>query len=152
MPGEGRLTHATVDRILALLDETAGHDIDLAVDGISLRAEGRASPPAPAHPAAAHPAPVAPEPVAAETVAAFPAPAPAKPRAVLAPRAGGIALLAGLEPGREVSADTDLATIGPEGAGETVRPGVAGTVTDLFVGDGELVEYGQPLFHLTPAA
>lgn len=142
MPGEGRLTHAAVDRVLALLDGTAGHDIDLAVDGLTLRAEGRATPPAPARPM----------PTAVEPVAAFPVPAPPGPRAVLAPRAGGVTLLAGLAPGRAVSADTDLAVIGPEGAGEAVRAGVAGTVTDLFVADGDLVEYGQPLVRLTPAA
>lgn len=142
MPGEGRLTHAAVDRILALLDETAGHDIDLAIDGLSLRAEGRAVPPAPVRPTA----------VVAEPVATFPAPAPAGPKAVLAPRAGGVALPAGLAPGRAVSADTEVAAIGAEGAGEAVRAGVAGTVTDLFVADGELVEYGQPLLRLTPAA
>ncbi|NYZ15573.1 biotin/lipoyl-binding protein [Azospirillum sp. RWY-5-1] len=139
MPGEGRLTHAAVDRILALLDGTAGHDIDLAVDGLSLRAEGRAA--APSRSVAA-----------VEPVAAFPAPLPSGPQAVLAPRAGGITLPAGLVPGRAVSADTDIATIGPEGAGELVRAGVAGTVTDLFVADGDLVEYGQPLVRLTPAA
>lgn len=147
MPGEGRLTHAAVDRILALLDETAGHDIDLAIDGLDLRAEGRAVPPPPARPAG-----VAAEPVAAFPVPAPPTPEPAGPRAVLAPRAGGILLLTGLAPGRAVSADTEVAAIGPDGAGVAVRAGIAGTVTDLFVTDGELVEYGQPLLRLTPAA
>ncbi len=50
--------------------------------------------------------------------------------------------------GSVVEADTVIAIIEVMKLMNTVRAGRAGRVTEILVGDGALVEYGQPLLRL----
>lgn len=53
-----------------------------------------------------------------------------------------------VEVGSEVQEDTVVAIVEVMKLMNTVRAGVRGTVTEIFVADGTLVEYGQPLLRV----
>lgn len=53
-------------------------------------------------------------------------------------------------PGAVLAADRELAYVESLGIRNPIRSGGAGTVADIFVSDGEAVEYGQPLFAIAP--
>lgn len=54
--------------------------------------------------------------------------------------------------GAHVTADSDLGVIEVLNLFTTFRAGVAGTVREVYVQDGELVEFEQPLFLIEPHA
>jgi acetyl-CoA carboxylase biotin carboxyl carrier protein len=55
-----------------------------------------------------------------------------------------------VQPGTRVEADTTVGIIRVMQDQTLVKAGVAGTVVDVLVGDGEFVEYGQTLLRLCP--
>ena len=57
-------------------------------------------------------------------------------------------LHARVPPGAQVHADTPIGVIRVLDDESEVEAGVAGTLLDVLVGDGELVEFGQPLAHV----
>ncbi len=56
-----------------------------------------------------------------------------------------------MEVGAHVEADTIVAIIEVMKLMNTVRAGVRGTVTEILVADGALVEYGEPLMRVRKA-
>ncbi len=105
--------------------------------------------PAPAAAAAGAPTPAAP--------AAAPEDVPAHWQAVTAPNLGTFyrAPKPGAEPycevGQQVTEDTELCLIEVMKLFTALRGGINGTVRRICVKDGEMVEYGQPLFYIEPA-
>ncbi|MCC5999320.1 MAG: acetyl-CoA carboxylase, biotin carboxyl carrier protein [Pararhodobacter sp.] len=55
------------------------------------------------------------------------------------------------EVGQSVTADSELCLIEVMKLFTALRGGIAGTVRRICVADGEMVEYGQPLFYIEPA-
>ena len=55
-----------------------------------------------------------------------------------------------VEIGSTVQADTIVCIIEVMKMMSSVPAGVAGTITEICSANGELVEYGAPLFHLAP--
>ena len=131
-------------------------ELFLSKDSGSRAPETRASAPAGAV-AAAAPAPV---PVSA------PAPAPAAARADVpdgwivvkapslgtfyrAPKPGAAPFV---ESGSTVDADSELCLIEVMKLFTTLRAGATGVIREIYVSDGDLVEYDQPLFLVEPGA
>ncbi len=56
-----------------------------------------------------------------------------------------------VEPGQRVEADTEICLLEVMKLFTAVKAGVAGTVKQVCVADGEMVEFGQPLFFVEPA-
>ena len=142
-------------RLMKAYDLTA---LDL-IDGstrIRLRRQGGepvAAPavPYPTAPAAAHPAPAAPR-------AEAPTPPPAPSGVVIeSPMVG--TFYAANSPdsppfataGTVVRPDTTVCVIEAMKVFTDIPAGVAGTVTEVLVKNGQSVEYGQPLFRVNPA-
>ena len=50
-----------------------------------------------------------------------------------------------------MAADTVVCLIEVMKMMNSIKAGVAGTVAEVCAGNGELVEYGQPLFRIEPA-
>ena len=131
-------------------------ELFLSKDSGSRAPETRASAPAGAV-AAAAPAPV---PVSA------PAPAPAAARADVpdgwivvkapslgtfyrAPKPGAAPFV---ESGSTVDADSELCLIEVMKLFTTLKAGATGVIREIYVSDGDLVEYDQPLFLVEPGA
>jgi len=74
------------------------------------------------------------------------------PRMILKAEFVGIVRLSrpSVAPGAMLPADRELAYVESLGIRNPIRSGGAGTVIEVFVNDGEAVEYGQPLFALEP--
>ena len=143
------LTAADVAEIMKLVEESVFDELTLEVDGkkLTLRKSGVAS--------------------AAEVTSALPAPAPVpsqpKPVAVAvdpdvqevtapllgtfyrSPKPGAAPFV---EVGATVQEDTVIAIIEVMKLMNTVRAGVRGTVTEILVNDGALVEYEQTLLRI----
>ena len=154
------LTAADVAEIMKLIEESTFDELNLEIDGIKLtlkRGGGVESSGAPAVAAAsAQPVPPAP---------ASPAPSPPGKAAVVDPNVQAVAApLLGtfyrapkpgappfVEVGAPVEEDTVVGIIEVMKLMNTVRAGVRGTVTEILVRDGELVEYGEPLLRVRKA-
>lgn len=161
------LTAADINKLLALFEDSDWRELDLRVGGDHLFVSkdgsagglerGAARPASPGEPA---PAPT--EPAAEAT-----APTPAQPAgddavpdhwvAVNAPNLGtfyrapkpGAAPY--VEEGQPVEATTEVCLIEVMKLFTPVAAGVAGTVRQICVPDGEMVEYDQPLLYIEPA-
>lgn len=146
------LTAADVAEIMKLVEESVFDELTLEVDGkkLTLRKSGVA--------ASADVAP-SPPPVAAPTPAVpvvAPPNAPSDPNVqdVAAPLLGTFyrSPKPGAPPfvaiGGTVQEDTVIAIIEVMKLMNTVRAGVRGTVTEILVSDGVLVEYGQTLLRI----
>ncbi len=102
-------------------------------------------------------APAAPAPVAAEPASDGPAlngvAAHASAARVLKAEFVGILRFSrpAVAEGDAVEAGRELAYVEALGIRNPVRAAAAGTLTTVFVGDGQAVEYGQPLFALEDA-
>lgn len=72
--------------------------------------------------------------------------------AVRAPGVGVFRPAPGLAVGAAVAADTPLGAVEAPGRSLPVSAGGHGVLTGLAVGDGDFVEYGQPLAHIAPDA
>lgn len=152
------LTAREVAEILRALEESTFDTLDLEMNGVQLHLR-RGAAPAPATPAApAMAAPAMPAPAAAATPARAPLhPAPFDGTAVPAPLLGIFyrAPRPGEPPfvqvGDRVEADTIIGIIEVMKLMNSVRAGVAGEVTGISAGNGELVEFGQALLWVRPA-
>ncbi|GAC1299546.1 MAG: hypothetical protein NVSMB19_04020 [Vulcanimicrobiaceae bacterium] len=76
------------------------------------------------------------------------APHDERPRSILKAEFVGIVRLSrpSVAPGVVLAADRELAYVESLGIRNPIRSGGAGTVAEIFVSDGQPVEYGQPLF------
>jgi acetyl-CoA carboxylase biotin carboxyl carrier protein len=143
------LTASEVAEILMLLESSSFDELELQIGDVKLnlrRSGGAASP--------ARAAPPAPAPISAPATAAS-APEPLRGDEVVAPILGTFyrAPKPGAPPfvevGSDVEADTVIGIIEVMKLMNSVRAGRNGRVTELLVGDGTLVEYGQPLLRVS---
>jgi acetyl-CoA carboxylase biotin carboxyl carrier protein len=154
------LTAADVAEILKLIEESTFDELNLEIDGIKLtlrRGGGVESSGAPAFatastqpvtPAPASPAPAAPTKVAVLDPNVKEVPAPLLGTFYRAPKPGAPPFV---EVGAVVEEDTVVGIIEVMKLMNTVRAGVRGTVTEILVRDGELVEYGESLLRVRKA-
>ena len=156
-------TPRDVEALMQLFEQSEWKELDLRMDGFELYlskdpARRRSAPaPAVAAGAAVTPAPAAA--AAAETPGAklTPAAVPATWVAVKAPNLGTFyrAPKPGAAPyvevGQSVSEVTEVCLIEVMKLFTSVRAGVAGTVRQVVVQDGEMVEHDQVLLYIEPA-
>jgi acetyl-CoA carboxylase biotin carboxyl carrier protein len=138
---DGTPSWAEVLELVARLDASGLEDAEIVMPGLRLRV-------------ARHPL----GDVAAPTAPAAPAPEATQARgtAVTAPILGTVYLRPApdAEPfvtvGDAVAADTTVAIVEVMKLMNPVQAGVAGTVTEICVAEGTMVEYGQPLLRIEP--
>jgi len=150
-PAEIRTIRQLV-RLMHRYDLTA-IDLDQADSRIRLRRRGvEVVPPAPAHP----PAPAA-APQPAPAPAAPAAPAPAAGTFILSPMVGTFYAASGPDTPPYVSVGS---AVRPEGTVCVIEAmkvfteipaGLAGTIAEVLVKNGQAVEFDQPLFRINPA-
>jgi acetyl-CoA carboxylase biotin carboxyl carrier protein len=159
------LTDDDVREILRIIDESQLDELWIDMPGFRLHVRRGGAPPAEAPPSPARreaePA-AAPEPAAPE-----PAP-PAMPAAAGASSNGAATIEAPMlgtfyragapgeppfvEVGSKVDADTVVCLIEVMKMMNSIKAGVAGTVVEVCADNAQLVEYGEPLFRVDPAA
>ena len=133
-----------VREILRLIDESELDELRLETEGLSLHVlrGGTVSEPEPAPVPAEAPTPPAAadgHTIEAPTIGVFyRAPAPGEPPFV--------------EIGARVEPDTIVCIIEVMKMMNSVPAGVSGTVSEVLAENAELVEFGQPLFRVEPAA
>ena len=151
------LTDEDVREILRIIDESELDELRIEMQGFRLhvRRGGVAAAPEPA----AEPAPVAEAaPVAEPQPDAEPAAATNGATTIDAPMLGTFyrASAPGATPfvdvGSTVVPDTVVCLIEVMKMMNSVKAGVAGTVVEVCAGNAELVEYGEALFRVDPAA
>ena len=153
------LTDDDVREILRIIDESELDELRIDMPGFRLHVRrGGAPPPAAPEPAGAEPAHAKSEPEP-EPAVASPAPASSNGDTTIeAPMLGTFyrASAPGAQPfvdvGSEVSPDTVVCLIEVMKMMNSIEAGVAGTVAEVCAANGELVEFGQPLFRVTPAS
>ncbi|MEO8753884.1 MAG: acetyl-CoA carboxylase biotin carboxyl carrier protein [Casimicrobiaceae bacterium] len=145
------LTAADVAEILKLLESSSFDTLDLEMGGVKVSLSRGAAGASTAASNARQTFPTA-APIAAS---AAPAPIALRGDEVIAPLLGTFyrAPKPGASPfvevGSVVQAETVIGIIEVMKLMNTVRAGRAGRVTEILVTDGALVEYGQPLLHLS---
>jgi acetyl-CoA carboxylase biotin carboxyl carrier protein len=147
-----------VREILRIIDESGLDELRIETAGFSLyvrrgpAVENHPLPPAPIEPAS--------EPVSTEHASAVSAPAAVEENgkpAIESPMLGIFYRAEGpgqdpfVEVGSAVEADTTVCIIEVMKMMNSVPAGMAGTITEICPANGELVEYGAPLFRLAPA-
>jgi acetyl-CoA carboxylase biotin carboxyl carrier protein len=169
------LSHEDVRRILALIDAAGPAELQIETEGFSLHvrlgdgAPGAARLPLPERPATApaHSAPPVPPPVPVGPTGAEPPPpggdgdhadaGAAAGEAVESPmlgtfyRAESPGAAPFVEVGSEVEADTVVCIIEVMKMMNSVTAGVAGRIVEVCADNGQLVEFGEPLFRVAPA-
>jgi acetyl-CoA carboxylase biotin carboxyl carrier protein len=149
------LSHDDVQRLLQLLDASQFDELQLESDGVKLllRRGGAGdvvSPPA--APMPEHHAPDAPPPAPADPPAATPGlvdvRAPMLGTWYAAPRPGAAPFVA---VGQAVEADSAIGIIEVMKLMNSIVAGVAGTVVEVLVRDGQFVEFDQALLRVRPA-
>jgi acetyl-CoA carboxylase biotin carboxyl carrier protein len=149
------LSHDDVREILRLIDESDVQELRIETDGFSLhvRKGGAGEPSAPA------PASTAEAASAAEAAAAVDATASAAADGLLTVqspmlgtfyRAESPGATPFVEVGAVVEPDTTVCIMEVMKMMNSVPAGVSGTVVEVCQGNGELVEYGAPLFRVRP--
>lgn len=165
------LTNEDVLNILKIIDESGYNDIRLEIGDLKLHVQKEkgaeaalpfAPPPAPAAaPVAAASAPgraVAPQPVPAAPAEAAAANLAPGEVAVPAPLLGIFYRAASpgekpfVEVGQKVKAEDTICLIEVMKLFNSVKAGVAGTVTRVLAENGKMVEHGQVLIHIKPDA
>ena len=149
------LTDEDVREILRIIDESELDELRIEMQGFRLhvRRGGLAAAPEPA----AEPAPVA-EPRGESPPEAEPAAATNGATTIDAPmlgtfyRASAPGATPFVEVGSTVVPDTVVCLIEVMKMMNSVKAGVAGTVVEVCAGNAELVEYGEALFRVDPAA
>jgi acetyl-CoA carboxylase biotin carboxyl carrier protein len=144
------LTHDEVREILAIIDSSAPAEIQVQTDGFSLhvvigdgvRSGARPEPPAPPA-AAATPQAATPQAAGLETIES--------PMLGTFYRAESPGSDPFVEVGGVVEADTVVCIIEVMKMMNSVTAGVAGTVAAVLPENGQLVEFGEPLFRVEPA-
>jgi acetyl-CoA carboxylase biotin carboxyl carrier protein len=166
------LTAADVAEIMKILEGSSFDEVMLEIDGLKLSmrrgaaTDGAAAPsvnssPAPSANTSATPGP------AARAAAAAPQPATSAGAAISAPEPGVQDVTSPLlgtcyrapkpgappfvEVGSSVNEDTVVAIVEVMKLMNTVRAGVRGTVTEILMRDGALVEYGETLLRIRKA-
>lgn len=157
-----KLTHDDVERIMKLLEASAFDALDLELDGLklSLRRRGDGATQQAVVPAAPVPlpAPTAPAPGPVADAQQAPSPEAGDGAHVLAPvlgtfyRAPRPGAAPFVEIGATVAPDTVVCIVEVMKLMTSVTAGVAGEVVEVLASDGTLVEYGQPLLRIRPAA
>jgi acetyl-CoA carboxylase biotin carboxyl carrier protein len=160
------LTDDDVREILRIIDESQLDELRIDMPDFRLHVRRGGAPPPVETPAAperrAEPVPAAP---------AAPPPEPAAAAAAAAPdaSANGAATIDApmlgtfyrasapgeqpfVEVGSQVDADTVVCLIEVMKMMNSVKAGVAGTVVEVCASNAQLVEYGEPLFRVDPAA
>jgi acetyl-CoA carboxylase biotin carboxyl carrier protein len=164
MGGPGELSDADVEQVARLiesLDRSTFDFLELQVGDLKVTI-GRGEPPAapsPPPPAAPAPALTTPAPLPAAQEVAPPAEAPRSGLVEITAPTMGI-FYAQPEPGKPpfvtvgsvVEGDTTVALVEVMKTFHAVAAKVAGTVVEVCVGDAELVEFGQILYRVEPAA
>ena len=155
-PAEVRTIRHLV-RLMHRYDLTA-IDLDQGDSRIRLRRRGaevthHAPPPPPPPPPAPH---AAPSPAPAHSAA--PAPAPAAPgQAILSPMVGTFYAASGPDTppyasvGTAVRPETTVCVIEAMKVFTEIPAGLAGTIAEVLVKNGQAVEFDQPLFRVNPA-
>jgi acetyl-CoA carboxylase biotin carboxyl carrier protein len=157
------LTDDDVREILRIIDESQLDELRIDMPDFRLHVRRGGAPPP-----AVEPQPAAPErrDEPAPSAAAAPAPEPAAPATASANGAATIdapmlgtfyrASAPGEQPfvdvGSKVDADTVVCLIEVMKMMNSVKAGVAGTVVEVCAANAQLVEYGEPLFRVDPAA
>jgi acetyl-CoA carboxylase biotin carboxyl carrier protein len=157
------LTDDDVREILRIIDESELDELRIDMPGFRLHVRrGGAPPPEPAEsPPAPVPAEREPAPPAGSPPEPEPEPAAASPNGAAtidAPMLGTFyrASAPGEQPfvdvGSQVDPDTVVCLIEVMKMMNSVKAGVSGTVVEVCATNAELVEYGEPLFRVDPAA
>jgi acetyl-CoA carboxylase biotin carboxyl carrier protein len=153
------LTGRDVAEILKALEQSSFDTLDLELNGVQIhlrrsgappRAETTRAAPVPAPPVAASVPPA--RPAAREAPSASRDDATAVPAPLLgiyyrAPKPGEAPFV---QVGDHVAADAIIGIIEVMKLMNSVRAGVAGRIVEISAGNGELVEYGQPLLWIRP--
>jgi acetyl-CoA carboxylase biotin carboxyl carrier protein len=158
------LTDEDVREILRIIDESELDELRIDMPGFQLHVR-RGGAPLPAAEAPPTPAPARrEEPTPPEPAPATPAPEPAAAASpngaatIEAPmlgtfyRAGAPGEPPFVDVGTEVDADTVVCLIEVMKMMNSIKAGVAGTVVEVCADNAQLVEYGEPLFRVAPAA
>ncbi len=136
------LTDDDVSEILRIIDESGVDELRIETRGFRLHVlRGGATPALVAEPEEAPPPPVAPD--GRDVVTA--------PMLGTFYRAEGPGRPPYVEVGSTVGADTVVCLIEVMKMMNSIKAGVAGTVAEVCAGNGDLVEFGQPLFVVEPA-
>lgn len=176
-PSHPSLTDREVDLLFKLLDQGRYDHIALEVGGVKITASRNGAAPAPsaATPAPAAPTAAAPAPAPAQAEPAAPASAQPAAETPSAPAAafaavpeGEVAVTAptlgtfygqpspGTPPfvavGDSVAVGDTLCLVEVMKMFNSVESEVAGEITAILCSDGEMVEFGQPLFFVRPKA
>lgn len=141
------ISRADIEAILAAFEASDWRSIQLKADGIdvALSKDGGALPGAPSGPAIAAPAPQ-PKPVALPVEdGSLAVTAPSLGSFYRAPKPGAAPFI---EVGGRVAAGDDLCLIEVMKLFTSVTSPCAGVVMAILANDGDLVEYGQPLFRI----
>jgi len=149
------LTDDDVREILRIIDESELDELRIDMPGFRLHVRRGAAPPSetaePARAVEREPAPEAPEREAAAAASNGAA-------TIDAPMLGTFyrASAPGEQPfvdvGSQVDPDTVVCLIEVMKMMNSVKAGVSGTVVEVCASNAELVEYGEPLFRIDPAA
>lgn len=138
----------SIENLAKLMKENGLTSLELSQEGISLKLERR-SEPGPFPPTALAASPFAPAPVEPE-------PAPKKGSLVLAPTVGVFYAAPSpesqpfVEVGTQVHKGDTLCIIEAMKLMNEIPSEVDGTVVEICVSNGQVVEYNQPLFRITP--
>ncbi|HTC45620.1 MAG TPA: acetyl-CoA carboxylase biotin carboxyl carrier protein [Steroidobacteraceae bacterium] len=145
------LTAADVAEIMRLVEQSGFDELNLEIDGTKISLRRGAAAPSSATPAAALPAAVT-DPATAARPPQTPTdpnaealPAPLLGTFYRAPKPGAPPFV---EVGAQVSEDTIVGIIEVMKLMNTVRAGMRGTVTEILVLDGALVEFGETLMRV----
>lgn len=157
------LKPADIDTLVVLFSKSGWDEMHIEIDGeelfLSTDPQARAAPPV-AAPAAQAPAEAAPAPVAAAPAAAAGAGPHARPAhwvAIKAANLGTFYKASGPDAppyvtlGANVTPDSEVCMIEVMKLFTTIRAGVAGTVREICVTDGQMVEFGQDLMWIEPS-
>lgn len=151
------LTAAEIAEIVKLLEDSSFDELSLEMNGLKLRLKRRSGSDAAEANAVASSAPLAPAPAPARPAPVSSTVADANVHEVTSPLLGTFyrAPRPGVSPfvdvGTSVEADTVICIIEVMKLMNTVRAGVRGTVAQILVADGTLVEYGQALMRVSRA-
>jgi len=158
---------ADIEALVDLFGKSGWDELHIEIDGEELflsrdsQARGAGAVPGPAAPLAAVPAAagvaVAPQAAPSAVAAATPAARPAHWVAIKAANLGTYYRAASPEAppyvtlGARVSAESEVCMIEVMKLFTTIRAGIAGTVREICVSDGQMVEFGQDLMWIEPA-
>jgi acetyl-CoA carboxylase biotin carboxyl carrier protein len=153
------LTDDDVREILRIIDESQLDELRIDMPDFRLHVRRGGAPAAAAEPETtavperrAEPTPAAPAPAAPATPSANGAATIDAPMLGTFYRASAPGEQPFVEVGSQVDPDTVVCLIEVMKMMNSVKAGVAGTVTEVCASNAQLVEYGEPLFRIDPAA